>query len=41
MEQTTLNKSGVTTGPKDCIDYSALPSIEQLLEQNGFGVKFG
>ena len=23
------------------IDYASLPSIEQLLEQNGFGVKFG
>jgi hypothetical protein len=41
QDLTTLNKSGATAGTKDCIDYSSLPSIEQLLEQNGFGVKFG
>lgn len=31
----------VPSAAKDSIDYASLPSIEQLLEQNGFGAKFG
>jgi hypothetical protein len=31
----------MTTEVAEVKDYSNLPSIEQLLDKNGFGVKFG
>lgn len=35
------NSTQVKSAEQKEIDYSSLPSIQQILESNGFGVKFG
>lgn len=35
------NTTQVKSSEHKEIDYASLPTIEQILEKNGFGVKFG